>query len=404
MSYSVSNLKGDLGGILHGTTVNQITNLDGLIYRAARDVLHDVDMDETQRIVPIANPVFQNVYDYPCPSDVKGNRIIDIRPQVNRQATDLWRQVYPQAFDLRKENSLADEFSVQYNTAVKTLRINAPFLINPVVLNTCDSLTGNGTWAASGNASGLVIDNSNYVSNSGSLQFNLSAAAGTGSLTNSTMTAQDISDWLNQGTFFLYTYLPTGADFTNINLIVGSSASAYYSVNATVTQENTAFQDGWNLLAFNWLGASVTGVPDPTKINYLKVTWTYDGTAQTAVRLDQITASLGTIMEVVYYSKFLFRDATTGAFQETVTDDSNLVNLDTESYNLLLYKVAQLAVQQQQGIDAIGYDGEFFEKEYERRLTRYWYLCKSQAQKVSGTYYKVRKPFTNIGPRVRRGF
>jgi hypothetical protein len=404
MAYNITNLKADLAGVLHGTTLNQIVNLNGLIYRAARDVLQDVDMDETQRIVQIANPVFQSVYDYPCPTDVKGNRIIDIRPQVNRQATDLWRQIYPQAFDLSKQTSLMDGFAVQYDSSIKSLRINAPFLINPVVLNSCDSLTSSGTWTAGSSASGLVIDNQNYVSNSGSLQFNLAAAGSTGYVENSTMTAQDISAWLNQGTLFLYVYLPTASDFTNINLKFGSSSSAYYSVTATTTQEGTIFQNGWNLIAFPWLGATVVGSPDPTKIKYLRVTYTYNGNAQTAVRLDQITASLGTIMEIVYYSKFLFRDAITGAFQETVTDDTNLINLDTESYNLLFYKVAQLTFQQQQGLDASFYDGPYSEKAYQERLNRYFYLCKSQVQKVSGTYYKVRKPFASIGPRIRRGF
>jgi len=406
MSFSITNLKQELEGILHGTRLDQITSIDQLIYRAARDVLMDCDPDETIRIIPITNGVFNSVYDYACPVDLKRNRVIDIRPQVNRQTTDLWLQWYNQNFDLNKNSSFMDSFTIQWNNYVKTLRINAPTLPAQKPLNTCDSLTSNGTWTAGGNASGLIENNLNYVSTSGSLQFNLSAGApgSTGYLENSTMNAVDLSSWLNQGTFFLYVYLPTPADFSNINLKVGSGSGAYYSVNATTTQQGTVFQDGWNLIQFNWLGASVTGVPDPTKINYVRVTYTYDGNAQTAVRLDQITATLGTIMEIEYYSKYLFRDATTLAFQETVTDNTDLVNLDTDSYNLLLYKVAQLAVQQQQGLDALGFDAGYFKGEYESRLSRQWYLSKSQVQKVTGQYYKVEKPFNFRGTRIRRGF
>ena len=401
MSYNITNVKSELSGVLHGTTVNQITALDSLIYRAARDVLLDVDPNETIRITPITNAVFNSVYDYAAPTDLKGNAVIDIRPQVNRQGTDVWTQKYNQDFDVNK-TSFLDNFTINWNSAVKSLRINAPSLTSPIQINTCDDLTSNGTWAATSSASNLAEDSVNYVSSSGSLSFDLAASGSTGYLENSTMTAVDLSDWVNQGTLFLYTYLPTGSVFTNVNLRWGSSSANYYSVNATTTQSGTAFQNGWNLLQFAWAGATETGTVDDTAIDYLRVTWTYDGTAQTSVRLDQVTAALGTILEIEYYSKFLFRTSA-GAWQETVTDDTNIVNLDTESYNLLLYKIAQLAVQQQQGIDAAGFDGKYFKDEYDSRLERYYYLYKSQKQKPSGYYYKVQKPLTNINP-TRRGF
>jgi hypothetical protein len=402
MSYSITNLKQELTGVLHGTQLSQITSLDQLIYRAARDVFMDCDPDESIRIIPITNAVFNSIYDYPCPADLKRNRVVDIRPQVNRKGTDKWLQWYNQSFDANKQSSYLNSFTIQWDNYIKTIRINAPSLVPPIQVNTCDSLTANGTWTAGGNASGLVEDNINYVSGAGSLQFNLSAVAGTGYLENSTMTAVDLSDWLNQGTWFLYVYLPTASSFSNINLRIGSGSGAYYSVNATTTQQGTTFENGWNLLQFNWLGASVTGVPDPTKINYVRVTYTYDGTAQTAVRLDQITAALGTILEIEYYSKYMFRDASTGAFQETVTDDSNLINLDTDSLNLMLYKTAYLAVQQQQGLDALGFDAQYFKAEYDSRLSRQWYLSKSQVTKVQGTYYAMPQK-KNTNP-VRRGF
>ena len=81
-------------------------------------------------------------------------------------------------------------------------------------------------------------------------------------------------------------------------------------------------------------------------------------------RINLVECILGTILEYEYYSKYLFRDAVTGAFQETVTDDSNLINLDTESYNLLFNLTTFLAVQQQQGLDAMFYDGNFFGQAY----------------------------------------
>jgi hypothetical protein len=401
MSYSISNVKQELSGILHGTQLNQIVSIDQLIFRAARDVLMDVDPQETIRTIPITNSVFNSVYDYPCPTDLKGNRVIDIRPQVNRQTTDLWNQWYNQSFDQNKITSLLNSFTINWDTAVKSMRINSPSLLAPIQVNTCESLTANGTWAATASASNLAVDNVNYVSGGGSLSFDLAALGASGYLENSTMTAVDLSAWVNQGTWFSYVYLPTASDFTSVTLRIGSSSANYYSVTATTTQQGTTFENGWNLLKFNWLGATETGTVVDTAINYVRVTFAYNGTAQTSVRLDQITAALGTILEIEYYSKYLFRDASTGAFQETISDDSNLVNLDTETYNLLVYKVAELSTQQQQGIDALGYDGPYFKEEYKTRLERYRFLYKSQVQKISGTYYAMPR---RVSAKVRRGY
>lgn len=405
MAYDIVQLSNDLTSVLHGTTTQQITNLYGVFNRAARQVLLDCDPQETKRITAVTNAVFNSIWNYSCPSDLKGNRIIDLFPQVNRSYNDVAGQQYNQAFDVKKSTSLLNNFTILWNTGVKSLRINAPTMTQaPIVLNSCDSLTGNGTWAATAPASNLSVDTVNYVGSSGSLKFDIAITGPTAYIENSTMSAIDLTTLLNQGTLFLYTYLPTASAFTNINIRFGSSSTAYYSINATVTQENTAFANGWNLIAFPWSSATTTGSPDVTAIDYIRVTWTYSGAAQTAVRLDQITGALGTIMNLKYYSKYMFRDSSTGAFQETVTADSNLINLDTESYNLLTYKVAEFSAQQQQGRDALQYDGAYFSKLYQEALQRYQGLYKSEVQKPQNTYYSMPSPRNSSYVKVRSGY
>ncbi len=96
MSYSVLDLKNDITAILHGTTSNQIQNFDGAIGRAAREVLLDVDPQETIRQVEFVAPIFNTVFDYPIAADLKGNKIIDIYPQVQRLPLDIWTQAFNQ--------------------------------------------------------------------------------------------------------------------------------------------------------------------------------------------------------------------------------------------------------------------------------------------------------------------
>ena len=391
MSYSVTNLKSDLSGILHGTRTSQITGLDNLIYRAGRQVLEDIDPQETKRYATLPQ-VFSDVYDYAAPSDLKGNKVIDIFVQANRYPGDMMQQKYNRDFDKDKSFQLSQNFTIKFNSGAKSLRISNPRLNEGVVLSMAESTTGNGTWAASGDASTLTDDNIYFVDGAGSLKFNLATSGSSGVLTNSTLNALDLTDYQNQAYLFLYTYLPTGSDFTSVTLKWGTDASNYWSLAATTTQEGLAFQNGWNLLSYAWASATQTGTPTITDIGYLEVTWAYNGTAQTAVRLNDIRCVNGTIMNIEYYSKFLFRNASTSAWQETILDDSDIINLDTESYNILLAKVAIYAAQQAQGSIATSFDYPFWTNEYDKSVKRYKEMYKSEIQKPQSTYYQQPKP------------
>lgn len=393
MSYSVTTLKSELEGILHGTTLNKIQNISGVINRAARQVLEDVDPQETQRQVPLASQLFTNVFNYPCPSDLKGQKIIDIKPQVQRTLRDRLNQNYSQDFDVFKEYTLQPMFNVDFNSSLKTLNIDVPNIIAGTVVNQAESITANGTWFTGGTASNLSVDNINFVAGGGSLQFDLAAGANpsTGFLENFNMTSLDLSTQLDQSTWFIWTYLPIASDFISVKLRWGSSTGAYYHRTVTVTQQNTAFQNGWNLLSFAWDGATVVGVPDPSAINYVRVDWNYDGVAQTAVRLNNIVSSMGTIFNCRYYSKFMFRNSSTGAFQETTTDDSNLINLDTDSFNLMLFKVADFCAQQLYAKDS-SFDIAYFGNQYLAALTKYQSMYKSEITKPKSQYYRQPAP------------
>lgn len=384
---NITTLKSELEGILHGTTLNKVQNLDRVIDRAARQLLLDVDPQETIRMTQL-DPIYDQVYNYPCPTDLKGIAILDIRPQVQRTMRDRYTQTYSQEFDINKEYTFQPNFNIQYNTGLRTLQIDSPLLNTGIILNQCDSLTGNGTWT--GTASDLSIDNVNYAASSGALTFNLTAD---GQYVEDTIpTGIDLTAHLNQSVLFFWVYLPVAANFTAVSLRWGSDSSNYYdSGNISVTQSGTVFQNGWNLISVPWVDSTTVGSPDITNITYVRVTYETDGTTQTGVKLNQIVSRLGEIVQVYYYSKYMFRDAITGAFQETITDDSNLINLETESYNLLLDLVALYCIQQVFD-DKSNKDLVFYTNEYNKSLKRYQALYKSQRNKPKVQYYRKSQP------------
>lgn len=397
MSYSVQSSLNDLSGVIHGTTINKVPNIYGVLTRAARDLLLDVDPKETIRIVALSQ-VFNSVFDYAIPSDVKGDGIVDLRPQAGRTPNDVFVQDYSQTFDKYKNLGYSNAIQTQWNTGVKTLRIEAPTIIAPTVI--CDTSTITG-WSASGGATTPILDTTFNVAGGGDLKFNLSAGQATGYLENSTLQSLDLSAVENISTLFLWVYMPTGASITSVDVRWGSSSANYYNYTTTATQQGTVFQNGWNLLQFPWVSATKTGTLVTTAINYLRVTFAYNSTLQTGMKICNLTSNPGMIMELEFYSKFLFRDPTTNVFQETVVDinDSNkLINLDTDSYGLYFDKCAHYVAQSLQGADA-EYDVAYWEGLYENALIRYKGKNPSERMIKGEFYMKMpRKSYTRFNP------
>ena len=398
MSYNITTLLNDLSSVIHGTTANKVPNIYGHINRAARAVLLDVDPKETQRTTQLASQVFNDVFDYPIPTDVKGDRLIDLHLTAGRTPSQVFSQDYATTFDTQKSLGINNAIYTQWNTGVKTLRIEAPFLKAPVQLSDTGTTTG---WAATTGASSITLDNTNYVAGAGALVFNLDAGSATGYIENSTLSAIDLSSHVNVSTLFTWVYLPSGSAITSVDLRWGSSSSDYYNYTATTTQQGTSFQNGWNLVAFPWVSATKTGTPVDTSYTYSRVTIAYNSTLQTGVKVDNIISTIGSIFELQYYSKFLFRNPSTNAFVETLTDvttDNYEINLDTESYNLLFNKTAFYIAQALQGADA-SYDATLWDSEYTNALKRYKAQNLSEAMKKGETYYKMpKKSYSKYNP------
>lgn len=385
-TYTIQRLKGDLTAALHGTTLNRVQNVNGMIERAASDLLLELDPQETKRTAELASPIYNKVYDYYLPVDLKGTKIIDIRPQANRTLMDRYVQQYSQDFSIGKDYVMNPNFAIKYNSGYKTIRISNNLLIEGICLDNASTITGNGTWILSGDSSNLREDPLNFIDGeTSSLEFDIDGT--TASLTNTLNESMDCSGQDNQSQIFFFTYLPTASAFSTIQIKWGSDSSNYWTQILNSTNVGTSFQDGWNLLSADWKDASRVGTPDNSDIKYIQVTWTFSGAAQTGVRLNSVYSRLGVISEIEYYSKYIFQDSTTGAFQETITDDSNIINLDTESRNLLYLLSGIYMTQQVQGVDAMFFDSNHFDQRYAKDLALYKAQYKSEWQKPRSTYY-----------------
>ena len=399
--YTITQAKSDFEGRLHGTSLNKVANLNELMNRAGRRLFKDHDIQESIRIVTLSNALFDQVFDIALPTDVKNDRIIDIRPQAEyaRSLRDNLSQRYGKQFSLYKgwDKYYQPTFTVRNNSGVRTLRV-AKSAIGGVLIHPMTSITGTGTWAASGVGTNLQVDSINFVTGGASLEVD---ASGTGNviLTNSTIPAVDMTGYVGQSSIFLWVYFPNAANATSVQLKWGSSASAYYSKTVTVTAMGTTFVTGWNLLRFDWAGLTPTGSPTTTAYTYSQVTIAVTA-ANTGYRLDNIIAQLPTLYEMEYYSFYPFQDANTGAWEERFNTDDDLINVGPDSYEVFLDQCEVLALRQMQDAGA-SVDIQSAEVQLAMDLQNYKNKYPSEVSQVKQKYYRM--PQFNYRNFIRRG-
>ncbi len=389
-TYQISDVENELVGMLHGTSLSQIENEFGVYNRAARRVLEDVDPQET-KVFASFGKVYNGIFDYAVFPDLKGNKIIDFTPQVNRTLLDNYSQNYNKDFDLWKNYRLTPDFTMKYSGAVRTIRLNASNIVAGTQINAADGVATNGTWTVGGGAS-AIQQNSLFFTDgvSGSLQCQLNAGQTTGYFENSTMSAVDLTkNYNNNADQFMWIYIPDVTAITAVELRFGSSATNYYKLSGINTDAlSNAWVNGWNLIKIPFTSVTTIGIPDITKINYIRVTYTYNSTLQQQVLLNQIYSRIGVLFNTNYYSKYLFRDSN-NAFKEKVTTLTDYVNLDTDGYNLFLFASGAEMVQQQQGLDALFYDANQFEQRYQTALASYKLKYRSEIIKPTAMWYRT---------------
>ena len=75
---TIADAKNDLEGIIHSSNLTKVVNINSLFQRAARNLLSKIDSSGTKRIAQITDAIHDEIYDYTAPTDLKGNKIIDI--------------------------------------------------------------------------------------------------------------------------------------------------------------------------------------------------------------------------------------------------------------------------------------------------------------------------------------
>lgn len=358
-SYSQNDLYAIVNGNVH-SKFPQVNDRQVIVNRAVRFVLSDIDLRSTKRKARLSPNMFDDVYDYAAPSDLRGNKIIGIQKQVNRSSLEQFFLVEEDEFDQYK-GMYPYRIAIAEANFGKILKIDGVEGGTTEVLCELDSLTANGAVAAVGGTDmgTLAVDTFDYVTGGASISFNTLSGAATAALEITNFTDVDLSDFDEEGSFFLWVFIPTDitiSNLTNFILRVGNDSSNYWSKTVTDNNEASGFHTGWNLLRFDWDTATETGTVDPNTIDYMRLTITKAG-GQAALanwRIDNFVYRKGEIYDTVYYGKYGWQTAA-GVYIEESTTTTDLVIADTDEIEMIGFKAAEYASQELKEYEDVKY-------------------------------------------------
>lgn len=398
-SFTQNELNTETTAIVGGsfTAANFLT----VANRAVRQVLSDIDLRSSVRSTALSPNLFDEVYQYTLPTDVKGDKIVDIQPQINRGRYDSWTLVTQEEFDRKKQDLRVDKYgdpievrgtqwlgenlvSIARDDLVNKLLLSTPIDDEDLGIDTLDAVED---WEAFGDGDNLTQDADNYVKGSGCINWDIDDSGGTtAGIANSSLATFDVSEYKTNGSIFAWAYVSSATNLTNFIIRVGSSSTAYYSITVTTNNEGALFYAGWNLLRFDFTNKSTTGTPDDDACDYCALYMTKDGAkvSETDYRFDNIVIKLGDHYNVIYYSKY-FWQSSAGTYLEDATTTTDVLNCDTDEYNLIIEKTAQLTEEHLKNYDR----ADRHKAVYDEAKAKYIFENPSRAMVLLQEYYNL---------------
>jgi hypothetical protein len=382
--YTQTNLKDNIFDSTLDADISNALTVQDLMNRAARIVNSEVDLRSAKRKAALSPKLFDDQYDYTCPTDMKDVGVIDLVDQADRRLDSRWQLTTQEQFD-RKKTIQKNLIAFADDDLVRKIRVSADINDTVIVVSSLDSLSsGGGTWTLFGDAENVAVNTNNFVQGIGSIGFDISGAGGTtAGIQNTSLTTFDVTDYKDNGSAFVWVYINSTTNLTNFILRLGSDSSNYYSMTATTTNEGVAFVAGWNLLRFDFSGKSTTGTPDDDGCDYAAIYMTKAGAkTDDGYRFDYLTLHTGEYHDIVYYSKYGWV-SNAGVYKENSTTSTDLLNCDTEEFDLFVYKGKEIAAADMKDWNAVTY----YEKKYLERKAEYQKKYKTERKRLEFNYY-----------------
>lgn len=214
---------------------------------------------------------------------------------------------------LIKDNQLSQAENCFYNADKKLqTRYGQTNFGNPIpdalkVISACDVTTG---WAVTDDGATLTADSTNMKRGAACLAFDITVAGSANNdaaLTNSTLTAVDITTTKGYLRFWFYVPAAFNTNLTNVTLRIGSAVGDYYEFTLP-----TLTEAAWQYIVLPFSGATTTGIPNDASITYARLAIFYAAgyTNKTGVKIDDIVCTSATYTKPMMSIKYFESSAT----------------------------------------------------------------------------------------------
>lgn len=382
--YTRSAFKSAIAGRIHSKS-GIMPDIDVTANNAVRDVISKLNLRSMKRKATLAPNLFDDIYQYTCPSDLKGLSIIGLQPQTGeRDKFNQWELTSEEEFDRRKQTD-SNLLAFSDRDLIRKLLVSAKVNADVRVLAALESLTAEGAWSAFGDGTGLSVDIDEYIKGSGSIKFNISAAGGTtAGIVNSTLPVFDLTNYVSNGSFFVWAWITSATNLTNFKLRVGNNSTNYYEMTATTTNEGAAFTTGWNLLRFDASGKATTGSPLASTFAYsaIYMTKTAGKISENDYRFDNLIVARGKIHNLIYYTNHAWISST-GTYLVDSTADEDYLVCDVEEFDIFVEKFVEHASNEAREYD----DRDEAKSNFKEKVKDYRKKYKDESLQLQDTYY-----------------
>ena len=398
-TYNYALLQRILGTKIHGrlSDLNSTdTNTErDLINSAVRQTLSDIDFRGNIRESVLTPNLMDNQYDYAMPTDVKADKIIDLRPQNtdSRGEFESYDLVPFAEFDRRKKTEQGI-FTILNDDLTRILRVSADIEDKTLRVNSLEDTSWGTFDSVSVNDSDVKVDNDDFIEGNGSIRFQTDTTDSTDSVVgiqNDSISQFNISDYLARGSAFVDAKL-TVADtgIHQITLRLGSDSSNYYQISDSNQNDCSAFVTGWNKIRWDFQNKTTTGTPTDTAIDYAAIFWSRDTTTAALLHLndtdwgfDNLLLKRGKYYNLSYYTRNAWQD-TTFSLSENSTHDSHTLMVQNDELEVIMAKTAELASQYLRDEN----DAKYYGSEYQRLKQMYLMNNPSQANVLTSSRYE----------------
>lgn len=331
-----------------GTSRQAVNDPALTIYQAALKVRSKVDIVEAERVVPLLPAVYSGENLYIVPED------FDIPISLDRvgdgfQGWDLSPQrTSHQNAKNRNRRNKGLNFSTEYRMGTRLMRITDNVSESePMVLNSCSSLVGDGDFSAVGDAENLSTNEVFFLNNGASLDFDITQDLGRSGIKTVNMADKDISHLTRDATISYALYVPKNlvGNIDQMSIKIGSDESNFYEMKTNQNAYGNAPTEGYNTIRLNLRNATETGTVDDSNISYIEISIAHTDLedAITGVKIDSVLAQKGVGYSLSYYSKFYFIDDNGNFIAKPTSDNlSEKTIFSEDTRDLVVYEAQRI--------------------------------------------------------------